>query len=247
MNRKGPLVFIFALFLLVSLSCTNPITMYFSTQTAIMETATATMWTPTSTPTKTPTNTPTFTPTPDYLFFDDFEDSNSGWEDMDNAFTLQEYSDGGFRIYVKAEELFVWALNEDLDEYSDIQIEVDVMKIGGPDENDFGVLCRYQDKNNFYGFEISSMGSALIYKFEGGDYVGLSSDYLEDVDGINPDDWNRIIAICNGESLELYVNGDLVASASDSSFSDGEIALAAGNYEGSGADILFDNLYLREP
>jgi hypothetical protein len=51
-----------AVFLILSsLSCTNPITRYFSTQTAIMETATATMWTPT--PTNTPTFTPTFTPT----------------------------------------------------------------------------------------------------------------------------------------------------------------------------------------
>jgi hypothetical protein len=41
-----------------SMACTNPITSYFSTQTAVMQTATATMWTPT------PTNTPTITPTP---------------------------------------------------------------------------------------------------------------------------------------------------------------------------------------
>ncbi len=45
-----------------SLACTNPITSYFSTQTAVMQTATATMWTPT------PTNTPTITPTPTSTF-----------------------------------------------------------------------------------------------------------------------------------------------------------------------------------
>ncbi len=48
-----------------SLACTNPITSYFSTRTAVMQTATATMWTPTptDTPTETPTPTSTFTPT----------------------------------------------------------------------------------------------------------------------------------------------------------------------------------------
>jgi ABC-type cobalt transport system substrate-binding protein len=61
MNRKTPLVLLAVLMVLASLSCTNPITRYFSTQTAVMETATATMWTPT--PTNTPTFTPTFTPT----------------------------------------------------------------------------------------------------------------------------------------------------------------------------------------
>ncbi len=53
-----------------SMACSNPITDYFSTRTAVMQTATATMWTPTptntptSTPTNTPTNTPTDTPSP---------------------------------------------------------------------------------------------------------------------------------------------------------------------------------------
>jgi hypothetical protein len=78
MNRKTPLVFVFAMFVIASLSCTNPITRYFSTQTAVMETATATMWTPTptntptSTPTPTPTQTPTstLTPTPDNRFYE---------------------------------------------------------------------------------------------------------------------------------------------------------------------------------
>ncbi|MGB7537373.1 MAG: hypothetical protein WBM17_02425 [Anaerolineales bacterium] len=47
-----------------SLACTNPITSYFSTRTAVMQTATATMWTPTPTFTPTLTSTPTSTPTP---------------------------------------------------------------------------------------------------------------------------------------------------------------------------------------
>jgi hypothetical protein len=68
---------VFVLFL-ASISCTNPIARYFSTRTAVMETATATMWTPTptntptSTPTSTPTKTPTntLTPTPDNRFYE---------------------------------------------------------------------------------------------------------------------------------------------------------------------------------
>jgi hypothetical protein len=64
------------------------------------------------------------------------------------------------------------------------------------------------------------------------------------VDGIYPDEWNHIVAVCNGEELELYVNDQLVASAWDDSFYDGQIALVAGNYDVGGADILFDNLYV---
>jgi hypothetical protein len=76
-SKKAILAVAFALFL-ASMSCTNPIASYFSTRTAVMETATATMWTPTptntstSTPTQTPTKTPTrtLTPTPDNRFYE---------------------------------------------------------------------------------------------------------------------------------------------------------------------------------
>ncbi len=78
MNRKTPFVFAFAMLVIGSLSCTNPIARYYSTRTAVMETATATMWTPTPTntptptPTLTPTQTPTdtLTPTPDNRFYE---------------------------------------------------------------------------------------------------------------------------------------------------------------------------------
>jgi len=245
MIKKGPLLFAIVLLILVSLSCTNPLTTYFSTQTALMETATAAMWTPTSTPTVTPTNTPTFTPTPDYLYFEDFEDEDSGWVVSETTDVLREYSDGGYRIMVKTESIFGWSLIPDKENYSDVRIEVEAVRLDGPDVNDFGILCRYQDSNNFYALEVESAGKALIYKFEDGDYVGLSADHFEDVDGINSDDWNKIVAVCNGENLELYVNDNLVASASDSSFSDGQVALVAGNGDLGGADILFDNLYVR--
>jgi len=63
----------FVLFL-ASMACTNPIASYFSTRTAVMETATATMWTPTptntSTPTSTKTPTRTLTPTPENRFYE---------------------------------------------------------------------------------------------------------------------------------------------------------------------------------
>jgi hypothetical protein len=76
-SKKAAFTMVFVLFL-ASLSCTNPIVRYFSTRTAVMETATATMWTPTptntptSTPTQTPTKTPTntLTPTPDNRFYE---------------------------------------------------------------------------------------------------------------------------------------------------------------------------------
>lgn len=50
--------------MVLSTSCENPIQSYLNTQTALMETATATLWTPTSTNTLTNSPTPTRTITP---------------------------------------------------------------------------------------------------------------------------------------------------------------------------------------
>jgi hypothetical protein len=252
MNRKAPFLSAFAMLVLASLSCTNPIARYYSTRTAVMETATATMWTPTptntptSTPTRTPTPTPTFTPTPDFILADDFSDSSSGWPTVNSSNVLKGYYQGGYHINTKVANIDAWSTPKPRKTYTDIRIEVDATKLAGPEENNFGFLCRYQDSDNFYGLVIVSAGYALIYKEEAGKFIPLSSEKFEPVDGINSgEELNQLAAVCNGDSLELYANDNLVASATDSSFTKGEIALLVGNFDTAGADILFDNLFIR--
>ncbi len=109
MSMKKAVLAVALVLFLASLSCTNPITIYFSTQTAIMETATATMWTPTptntptSTPTPTPTKTPTrtLTPTPDNRFYETGGDVNYSyvppidWRKSKGSNGLYEWSGAG--------------------------------------------------------------------------------------------------------------------------------------------------------
>jgi hypothetical protein len=250
MRRKEPLVFVIVLFVLISLSCTNPITSYFSTQTAVMETATATMWTPTptftptNTPTNTPTHTPTFTPTPEYLYMDDFENPDSGWDEESDSFITYEYSDGGYRMKLKESNYFVWSFAPTKKNFSDFRLEVDATKIGGPDNSEFGVIARFEDRENFYVFLVSNDGEGVIFKYEDGEYTGLSNDVLESIDGVNGDELNHIAVVCSGRDLELYVNDELVLSASDSAFKNGDVGLVIGNLKVAGADVLFDNFYI---
>ncbi len=251
MIRKVSVIFVIGLFVLVSLSCSNPITNYFSTQTAVMETATATMWTPTptytptNTPTNTPTDTPTASPTPDFLYSEDFDDPDSGWYEAEDDVVLFEYSDGGYRMKVKTPRIIARTLSPEEADYSDVKIEVDGTKIGGPKHSELGLIARYVDKNNFYVFLISTDGMAQIQKKENGTYSGISSKSMKSVDGINADTLNHIVAVCDGDKLELYANGNLVASATDDSFREGQIGLVVGTADLGGADILFDNLFVR--
>ena len=58
---------------------------------------------------------------------------------------------------------------------------------------------------------------------------------------------NQLRADCVGESLTLYVNGQLVAQVQDGAFPSGNVGLIAGTYDTLGVDIFFDNLVVREP
>ena len=96
-------------------------------------------------------------PPADILFQDDFSDSSSGWDDYSSEEGSTEYSNGVYRIYVNAASSDYWA-NPGLS-FKDTVTTVDATKVGGPDDNDFGLLCRYQDIDNYYFFIIFNRNS----------------------------------------------------------------------------------------
>jgi dipeptidyl aminopeptidase/acylaminoacyl peptidase len=241
MKKLAAPSFLILLFVMVSLSCTNPIKSYFATQTAKMWTLTPTA-TSTSTPTDTPTNTPPSTPTPEYLFQDDFGNLDSGWEEADDDVVVYQYSDGGYQMKLKQPNYYAWSFSPTGRNYKDIALEVDATKIAGVNNTKFGFIARFVDRDNFYIFFVSNNGIATIMKKVDGDYRELKSDRI---DGVKSNQLNHIAAICKGEDLELYVNGDLVLSDSDSDFAKGEVGLIIGSGNIGTSDVLFDNFVIR--
>jgi hypothetical protein len=183
------------------------------------------------------------------LFHDDFSDPNSGWDHSSTENGTADYASGGYEIHVKATNLSKWA-NPGKGFQDDVRLEVDAAKVGGPDDNAFGVLCRYQDENNTYRFLISSDSYAGIAKMAKGDITVISSSdgQLQEVKGINTGEaTNHIRADCIGDTLRLYVNGTQVATATDSSFTGGDVGLIVRTYDTAGADIVFKNFYVYSP
>jgi len=183
------------------------------------------------------------------LFKDDFSDSNSGWDHSSTQNGTTDYEQGGYRIHVVTANYEKWA-NPNKTFPDDVRIEVDAAKIGGPDANDFGVICRYQDRDNYYDMIITSDGYAAIVKYESGNssVISASDGKLQPVDGINSGSTpNHIRADCVGSNLTLYANGTRVAQATDSSFTGGDVGLNAGTYDTGGTDILFTNFFVYAP
>ncbi|MDO9028186.1 MAG: hypothetical protein Q7U68_04925, partial [Candidatus Roizmanbacteria bacterium] len=179
---------------------------------------------------------------PDYVQFqDDFSNPGSGWDTYQDSDGSADYSNGSFRIKVTSASYLLWT-NPNQSLQNDISIHVEATKAGGPDDNEFGVICRYQDSDNFYYLFITSDGYAGISMFKNNEEILLTGDSLIPSDAINQGAaTNSIRADCAGSTLTLYANNQQIASVTDSSFSGGDVGLIAAANETSGVDILFDN------
>ncbi len=187
---------------------------------------------------------------PNILFQDDFSSTASGWSDTyRDAEGMTDYDQGGFRIQVLQTQFDYWA-NPNLS-FTDVRVEVDATKIGGPDDNDFGVICRYTDNSNFYFLLGTSDGFYAIGKYSGGnvDYLTGTSDaaFLETNTTKGGNATNKIRGDCVGNTLTLYINDSQVAQVTDSDHTSGDVGLIAGTFDESGTDILFDNFVVRKP
>jgi hypothetical protein len=180
------------------------------------------------------------------LFQDDFSDTSSGWDRVNVEEGVTDYAEGVYRIYVNTDSTDVWA-NPGLN-FTDTIIEVKAEKVGGPDDNDFGVICRYEDTNNFYFFILSSDGYYGVGRVLDGVQELLGEEELMPSEAINiGNETNDVKADCVGSTLTLYANGTQLTSVQDSSFTSGDVGLLAGTFDTPGTDIHFDDFVVRQP
>jgi len=180
------------------------------------------------------------------LFQDDFSDPESGWDRVIVADGVTDYSDGVYRIFVNTSNTDVWS-NPNLD-FTDVRIDVETTKVGGDDDNDYGVVCRYQDSENFYFFVISSDGYYGVGKVSAGLQQLIGVDSMPPSEFINQGNASNILrADCVGSKLSFYVNNEQLGEYEDTDFTSGDVGLIAGTFDSSGVDIHFDNFMVSRP
>ena len=180
------------------------------------------------------------------LFEDDFTDPSSGWEVINNAYELKGYSSGGYMISVnQTDSRAVSTTNLN---YSNVVISVETQKITGARDTQFGLVCRFQDKFNFYAFTVSADGYAGIVRVVDGVAELLGSDQFLRVEGIKMDDGiNALVAKCENDTLQLVVNGETVISANDDSINNGDAGLFVETFETADAAIVFNDFVIIKP
>jgi len=180
------------------------------------------------------------------LFEDDFTDPSSGWEVINNAYELKGYSSGGYMISVnQTDSRAVSTTNLN---YSNVVISVETQKITGARDTQFGLVCRFQDKFNFYAFTVSADGYAGIVRVVDGIAELLGSDQFLRVEGIKMDDGiNALLATCENDTLELVVNGETVISANDDTIHNGDAGLFVETFETADAAVVFNDFVIIKP
>ena len=194
-------------------------------------------------------NTQTSSGPANALFFDNFTKTDSGWTRFQSDSGIADYTKGYYHILINKPSTLILA-NAGQSFTGDVSVEVDARKINGSDDNYFGVLCHYQDPDNYYMFLITSDGYSGIAMRKNGQDVLISPGlkFLK-MDGIKKGSvTNHIRADCIGEALTLYANEKQVSQAYDNSLTGGDVGLAArsGKLEG-GVEIRFNNFTVSKP
>lgn len=180
------------------------------------------------------------------LFQDNFSDPSSGWDRIRTEQGMTDYDGESYRVVVNTPNADYWA-NPGLN-FTDVSVEVDAAKINGPDDNNLGLLCRYQNRENFYFLIISSDGYYGIGKVEDGNQVLIEPEQMYPSAVIlEGNQNNHLRAVCDGNQLTLYVNGIKVAETEDQSFLEGDVGLIVGTFDQPGVDVVFDNLIVTVP
>jgi len=174
------------------------------------------------------------------LFQDDFSDEQSGWLIGSSVYDLKAYSPEGFMILVNAPHTKSWSLPGM--RFSDISLSVTARKLAGPENNSFGVLCRFQDSHNYYSFLVGSDGYYGVVKVLNGTETLLGSPVMDySVDILPFDAENNITAECSGDTLSLTVNDTLLISVQDSDLSYGDVGLVVESRDEGDLAMLFNN------
>ena len=180
------------------------------------------------------------------LFQDDFSDPNSGWKRYQGTDSIRDYENGAYRITVDIPNQYFFSTAGQ--NFSDVSIKVDTTKVAGPDDNLFGIICRFQDLNNFYFFIISSDSFYAIGKNIGGETSLLGQDKMLYSEAIHRGETdNSLQAICDRDQLTLYANGVKLVTIEDTTYSSGDVGLLVGTFETYGANMVFDNFIVMQP
>jgi len=178
------------------------------------------------------------------VYDDDFSNPSSGWDDAFDRYTTKQYGNNKYYIEITTSNLVAWGLANR--KVSDFRIEVHAAQEVGPNNNGYGILFRFQDRDNFYRFDISGDGFFLLSKFYNGEWVTLVPWTASSA--INVGQATNLLTVeAVGSQIRVYANDTLLAEVEDVSLTDGNFGFFASTFSEPNLTVSFDDIVLWTP
>ena len=175
------------------------------------------------------------------LYSDAFDDAGD-WMTYAGGDNLHmAVQDGSYRIWLATRQ-YVWTQLPA--SYDDVVIEADLRQLSDFDHNAYGIACRLDPANSGRGYYFL-IGGDGYYSIRWSNGRSLDAIVSAQPSGLinRVQSANRMKAICVGDYLGLWINGQFVAEARDSRASHGAVGLSAVmNYAGQAVEVAFDDL-----
>ena len=191
--------------------------------------------------------TPTATST--VLLSDDF--SSAQWGTGTDADSSIEYVNNALQVIVYTTNYFVWS-TPNAENYQNIHIEATVINNSTDSTTAIGIICNKQGSaSNFNYLVITPAGEyAIARAAEGQSDVFLTNNDQWATSGLiaqNAASY-RVGADCTSNgTLTLYVDGQQIASATDSTYPSGGVALMVwSGEEATNTNVYFDDFLMTQ-
>ncbi|MBK8984644.1 MAG: hypothetical protein IPM39_00955 [Chloroflexi bacterium] len=184
------------------------------------------------------------------LFADDFGGSqNCGWALYNRGGAVVEIVEGALRISTSQPGEVRWT--NPGRSFDDVIITTQARQVSGPNNNAYGVICRYQNEQNFYVFLVGGDGYYAVGKYTSDSptvtYLTENGEY-QFSEAINQGlATNQIRASCVGNELSLAVNGIPLVTVTDPTFVIGDVGLAVSTFEPGTAVVEFSDFRVVAP
>src|SRR5690349_10319670 len=180
------------------------------------------------------------------LLQDDFSGSDKPWGTGTDADSSVEYSNDALNFVVNKDFYFVWSTHN-AEEYEKIHVEVTAANNSTDSAGAFGIICNLQITNTSYYFAVTGAGEYAIGRYTlTGDSILTNDGQWNKSSLIKSDaDSYRLGADCGNNTLALYVDGQLIDSVTDSTYTSGNVGLFAWSGEElNGTNVSFDDFVL---
>lgn len=179
-------------------------------------------------------------------FAEDFSSNVREWPDVQDDFRTWGFEGSHYLAHLYTPDYIIWAYLPL--EFTPDSVSFDAAVQPGFDKGGYGVLCYYQDEDNYHyvsidtGFQEYSIGVV-----RGGEYEQLLEDWWMPTANLNdsPHAVNNIQVICHEEEMILFINEEYETQVSFPAVTQNRMAIFVETFEdvpAEGYKVLFDNL-----